>query len=175
MTERQGWIEAGVVLRPHGVRGEVIVDLKRDLLDHVTEGREFRVTSRTGEESRLEVERAREHQGRLIVKFKGHETREDAEGLRAFAVWMTREQIGPLEPGRWFVQDIVGIDVFTDEGEHLGEVAEVMSMPANDVYVVIGGGREVLLPATEEVIREVDLERGKMLVHLIEGLRQGGA
>ena len=175
MTERHEWIEAGAVLRPHGIRGEVIVDLKRDLLDHVTEGFELRVTSRTGEESRRKVERAREHQGRLIVHFRGCETREDAEALRGCAVWMTREQIGPLEPGRWFVQDIVGIAVFTDEGEHLGELTEVMSMPANDVYVVKGGEGEILLPATEEVIREVDLERGRMLVHLIEGLRQGGA
>ena len=171
MTERHRWIEAGAILRPHGIRGEVIVDLKRDLLDYVTEGFEFRVTSRTGEEPRLEVERAREHKGHLIVKFKGYESRDDAEGLRARAVWMTREQVGPLESGRWFVQDIVGIDVLTDEGEHLGEITEVLSMPANDVYVVTGGGREVLLPATEEVIREVDLEQGKMLVPLIEGLR----
>jgi len=171
MTERHRWIEAGAISRPHGIRGEVIVDLKRDLLGHVTAGSELRVTSRTGEESRLEVEMAREHQGRLIVKFKGRETRDDAEELRAFAIWMTREQIGPLDAGRWFVQDIVGIAVFTDEGERLGEVSEVMSMPANDVYVVTGEGREILLPATEEVIREVDLERGKMIVHLIEGLR----
>jgi 16S rRNA processing protein RimM len=171
MTERHRWIEAGAVLRPHGIRGEVIVDLKRDLLDHVTDGCELRLTSRTGGDSRREVERAREHQGRVIVKFKGCETRDDAEALRGCAVLMTREQIGPLEPGRWFVQDIVGLAVFTDEGEHLGEVAEVMSMPANDVYVVTDGGREILLPATEEVIREVDLEEGRMLVRLIEGLR----
>jgi 16S rRNA processing protein RimM len=171
MTERHRWIEAGAVLRPHGIRGEVIVDLKRDLIEFVTAGCELRVTSRKGEESRLEVELAREHRGRLIVKFKTFETRDDAEALRAFAVWMTREQIGPLEPDRWFVQDIVGIAVLTDEGEHLGEIAEVLSMPANDVYVVIGERGEILLPAIEEVIREVDLEQGTMLVHLIEGLR----
>ena len=171
MTERHRRIEAGAVLRPHGIRGEVIVDLKRDLLEYLAQGLEALLTSRGGEELRLEVERAREHQGRLIVKFVGYDTRDHAEELRASTVWMTREQIGPLEPGRWFVQDIVGIDVFTDEGEYLGEVAEVMSMPANDVYVVLGQGREILLPATEEVIREVDLEQGRMLVHLIEGLR----
>lgn len=171
MTERHRWIEAGAVLRPHGIRGEVIVDLKRDLIELVTAGCELRVTSREGAESRLEVEVTREHRGRLIVKFKAVDTRDDAEGLRACGVWMTREQIGPLEPDRWFVQDIVGIAVLTDEGERLGEVAEVLSMPANDVYVVVGERGEILLPATEEVIREVDLERRKMLVHLIEGLR----
>jgi 16S rRNA processing protein RimM len=171
MTERDRWIEAGAILRPHGIRGEVVVDLKRDLLEHVNEGLELRAVSRAGGESRLEVERVRGQGGRLLVKFKGYDTRDAAEGLRAFGLWMAREQIGPLEPGRWFVQDIVGIAVFTDEGEHLGEVSEVMSMPANDVYVVVGGGREVLLPAIEQVIKEVDLKAGKMLVHLIEGLR----
>jgi 16S rRNA processing protein RimM len=171
MIERDRWIEAGAVLRPHGIRGEVIVDVKRDLLASLTEGMEVRLaTGKTGDVG-LEIERAREHAGRLIVKFKGFDTRTDAEELRASTVWLTREQIGTLEPGRWFVQDIVGIDVVTDEGERLGTVAEVMSMPANDVYVVRGGDEEILLPATEEVIREVDLERGKMLVHLIEGLR----
>jgi 16S rRNA processing protein RimM len=171
MTERHSWIEAGVVLRPHGIRGEVIVDLKRDLIKLVTAGCELRIRSLMGEVSRLEVEVVREHRGRLIVKFRAVETRDDAEELRGRGVWMTREQIGPLEPGRWFVQDIVGIAVLTDGGEHLGEVAEVLSLPANDVYVVIGEHGEILLPATGEVIREVDLEQGKMLVHLIEGLR----
>lgn len=171
MIERDRWIEAGPVLRPHGITGEVIVDVKRDLLASLTEGMEVRVTTGKGGEARLEVERAREHTGRLIVKFKGFDTRNDAEELRTDTVWLTREQIGTLEPGRWFIQDIVGIDVLTDEGEHLGKVAEVMSMPANDVYIVRGGDSEILLPATEEVVREVDLERGEMLVHLIEGLR----
>ncbi len=171
MGERDRWIEAGAILRPHGIRGEVVVDLKSDLLACFTEGVEVRFTTVKGQEGSLDVERAREHKGRLIIKFKGVETRDDADSLRAHTVWLTREQVGPLDEGRWFVQDILGVDVYTDEGEHLGEIAEVLNMSANDVYVVRAEGREILLPAIEQVIKEVDLEDRKMVVHLMEGLR----
>ncbi len=173
MRELDSWIEAGAIVRPHGIKGEVIADLKRDLLELVTENMEIRTTATKGGESYLLVERAREHHGRLIVKFRDVESVEAAEGLRGSTLWMTRGEIGALGDDRWFVQDILGIEVVTDEGERLGTLAEVMHMPANDVYVVRGDGGEILLPATEEVVREVDVEAGRMVVHLIEGLRRG--
>jgi 16S rRNA processing protein RimM len=171
MRKLDKWIEAGAVMRPHGIRGEVAVDLKQDLLACIAEKSEIRVSSRDGAERHLRVERVREHKGRLIIKFEGVDTREGAEQLRAFTIWLTREQIGPLEGDRWFVQDVLGMDVDTDEGEHLGKVAEVMHMPANDVFVVRGEGGEILLPVIADVIVDVDVEAGKMLVHLMEGLR----
>lgn len=173
MRKLERWIEAGAVVRPHGLRGEVVLDLKRDLHEHLGVGVEIRLTSGSGEVGLLQVERARMHQGRLIVKLKGVEERADAERLRAHVVWLTREQIGPLGEGRWFVQDILGMEVFTDAGERLGRITDVLHMPANDVYVVEGNGEEILLPVTEEVIRSVDIEAGRMLVHLLKGLRRG--
>jgi 16S rRNA processing protein RimM len=173
MRELDSWIEAGAIVRPHGLRGEVVVDLKSDLLELVVEGMEVRVTTRKGEAQSLAVEEARGHQGRLIVKFADIDSREDAESVRAWTIWMTRDQVGSLEEDRWFVQDIIGLEVFTRDGEHLGAIVEVMHMPANDVYVVRGGGEEILLPAIEDVVQEVDIEAGRMLVQLIEGLRGG--
>jgi len=142
MKQMDDWIEAGAIVRPHGLKGEVVVDLARDLLEVVTESLELRVTDRRKGERVLTVERARNHKARKVVQFKGVSTVEDAEALRGWSVWLTREQIGPLEEGRWFVADIIGIDVYTDEDEYLGKLAEVMQ----------------------------DIDSGRMVIHLMEGL-----
>lgn len=170
MKQLDDWIEAGAIVRPHGLKGEVVVDLVRDLSEVVTESLELRVTGRREGERVLTVERARDHKARKVVQFKGVSTVEDAEALRGWSVWLTREQIGPLEEDRWFVQDIVGIDVYTDEDEYLGKLAEVMHMPGNDVYVVRKGEKEILLPVTDDVVRSVDIDLGRMVIHLMEGL-----
>lgn len=171
MRQLDRWIEAGLVVRPHGIKGEVVVELLRDLLEIVTEGLKLRLTDRGGGERFVEIEVARDHKNRKIVKLVGVDSVEEAERLRNHTVWLTREQVGPLAEDRWFVADILGIEVVTDEGERLGVLAEVMNMPANDVYVVRDDGREILLPAIEDVIVSVDIEAGRMVVHLMEGLR----
>jgi len=160
-------------VRPHGIRGEVILDLKADLLSCFETGVEVRALTEEGRESFLVIEQAREHQGRMIVGFKGTETRTAAESLRGVSIWLLREQVGSLGEDRWFVQDLVGIEVRTDAGEHLGRLEDVLNMPANDVYVVRGQGEEILLPAIDEVVLDVDIESGTMTVHLLEGLRRG--
>ena len=161
-------------MRPHGIKGEVILDLKNDLVELVRPGLEVRLVTPKGAESSREVESARDHNGRLIVRFRGVETRDGAEELRAHAVWLTRGQIGELPEGRYFVQDILGLSVCCDSGECLGTVDDVLSMPANDVYVVRGEGGEVLIPVIDDVVKEIDVEGGRIVVHLMEGLRQGG-
>jgi 16S rRNA processing protein RimM len=171
MRNLDDWIEAGVIVRAHGVRGEVVADVLQDLAEVFAQGLEVRLTDGEGAESRHQVRRARRHQDRLILELSGVDTCERAEDLRACTVWLSRDSIAPLEGKRWFVQDLLGVEVFTEEGELLGRLTEVMHMPANDVYVVRGKGGEILLPAIDEVIREVDLDAGRMLVRLIEGLR----
>ncbi len=175
MTDRHAWIEAGAVTRPHGIRGEVVVDLKRDLLDCIVVGTKIRLTTRNEDESFRVVERARRHKGCLILKLVDADTRDGAADLKGHTVWLSREQVGTLPEGRYFVEDVLGIEVYTENGEHLGTVEDVLNMPASDVYVVRGGGREILLPVIDEVVKDVDVVGRKMVVHLMEGLRQGAS
>lgn len=175
MTDRHAWIEAGAVTRPHGIRGEVVVDLKSDLLDCIAVGTKIRLTTREGHESFRVVERARRHKGCLVLGLANVDTRDDAENLREHTVWLTRKQVGTLPDGRYFVEDVLGIDVYTEDGEHLGTVEDVLNMPASDVYVVRGGEGEILLPVIDEVVRDVDVTGRKMTVRLMEGLRQGAS
>ncbi len=172
MRELDMWVEAGVIMRPHGIVGEVVVDLKTDLLGLVSEAMKLRTTGGTdGEELVLTVERVRKHKGRLIIGFKGRKTRDDANELRSRVIWMTRQQIGPLDEGRWYVQDLVGMTVVTDEDEELGRLVDVMHQGASDIFVVETESGELLLPVIDDVIRDVDIEGGRVTVHLLEGLR----
>lgn len=166
------WIEAGMIASAHGIRGEVIVVAMGDLAECFNEGTEIRLTDSAGSERSLKIEQARPHKDRLIVKFVGIRDRSAAERLRSLTAWLSRDQIGPLDEGRWFVQDVLGIDVYTEDGEHIGKLTDVMHMPANDVYVVTGDAGEVLLPVIADVVKDVDVENGRMLIHLMEGLRR---
>jgi len=165
------WIEAGVIVRSRGLHGEVLAEILGDLAWLFEEGLRVRLTDRAGEESFAVIRSVRKHQDRYILELEGVGTCEAADRLRSRLMWVARDAVGPLESGRWFIQDLIGVEVYTDEGEHLGKLTEVMHMPANDVYVVRGTGGEVLLPAIQDVVREVDIEAGRMVVHLLEGLR----
>jgi len=174
MADRDSSIEAGIIAKPHGIVGEVIAEVKRDLVGILVADIEVALRKRGGAERVLAVERVRPHAGRLIVKFRGVDSRDDAEALRSQTVWLTREQVGPLPEGRYFVQDVLGLEVYTDLGELLGRVDEILSMPANDVYIVRGGGEEILLPVIDDVVRAVDVDAGRVVVHLMKGLRREG-
>ncbi|MCD4691154.1 ribosome maturation factor RimM [bacterium] len=172
MRELDMWVEAGAVLRPHGIVGEAIVLLNNDLLELVSEAMTFRTTrGANDEELVLTVERVRKHKGRLIIKFKGYETRDEVAELRSRTIWMSRDQIGSLDEDRWLIQDLVGMIVLTDDGERLGTLTDVMHHPANDVFVVAAESGELLLPVIDDVVLDVDIEGGRMTVHLLEGLR----
>jgi len=172
MRELDKWVEAGVIMRPHGIAGEVVVDFKTDLLELVSKTMTLRTTRvNDDEELPLVVERVRKHKGRLIIAFKGRKTREDADELRSRTVWMTRDQIGPLDEDHWFVQDLIGLTVLTDDGETLGRLVDVMHQPANAVLVVKTDSGELLLPLIDDVILDVDIEGSRMTVHLLPGLR----
>lgn len=93
-----------------------------------------------------------------------------AEKLRQQPLEVPRSQAQPLPPGQYYVFQIIGLEVWTTGGDNLGHVAEIMPTASNDVYLVRGPRGEVLIPAIEAVIKEIDLERGRMTIEAIEGL-----
>lgn len=106
----------------------------------------------------------------VILRFDGLTSREEAEKLHGKWIWISTEEAMPLAEGVYYIHQVLGLRVETEEGEQLGLLTEVLCPGANDVYVVSDGEREVLLPALEEVIRQVDLAARKMVVRLPEGL-----
>jgi len=165
-------LQVGVVTQTHGIRGEVKVfpttddagrfrDLKKVFLD-------------TGREKLpLEIQGVKFFKQFVIVKFKGLDTINEVERFRRCPLLVPREDAVPLEEDEYYIADMIGMQVETEDGKAFGILKDVMETGANDVYVIdsISHG-EVLVPAIKECIRKVDVAEGKMIVHLMDGLVQ---
>lgn len=163
------YLLVGEVLRPHGVRGALLLRVQTDFPERLNDLEFLYLGPRR---RRFRVAQTRQHGRELLLTLGGITDRDAAEGLRGLGAYIRVGDAGPLPPGRFYHHQVEGLEVVTDDGERLGTVARIMETGANDVYVVRDeAGREILLPAIPAVIRQYDLESGRLLVHLLEGLR----
>lgn len=162
------YLTVGFLRRPHGVRGEMVMDLHTDFPERMKSGRRLLV----GEERRpLTLAGVRPHQAGLLVKFKGIDTPEEAGKLRNRWVYIKSSEAPQLPDGRIYQHELFGFQVVDENGQPLGELVEILETGANDVYVVKGeAGRELLLPAIPPVILDIDPAQRLIRVHLLEGL-----
>ena len=163
-------LRVGVITSTHGVRGEVKVFPTTDDMNRFKKLKT--VILDTGKEKKtLHVESVKFFKNMVILKFKGFDNINDVEMWRQKDLLITRDQAVKLSPDENFIVDLIGLTVMTDEGEKLGVMQDVLQTGANDVYIVkMVSGKEVLLPAIKECILNVDLEKGEMLVHVLDGL-----
>lgn len=170
MTEE--FVLIGEIVNTQGCRGAVRV---LPLTDFPERFRDLRVVClvRGDERWRLHIEQVAYHKQFVVLKFREISDMSAAEKLKGVLLQIPRSELVPLPVGHYYVFDIVGISVFTGEGECLGVVRDVLRTGANDVYVVqTGGERPLLVPALKEVVRDIDLKGGRMTVVLPEGLRE---
>ena len=161
-------LAVGRVVRPHGVRGELLLDILTDFPERLAE----KEVVYLGEAAVPHpLRRARVHRGRLLIQLEDCLTLEAAEALRGQLVQIKEAEASPLPAGRYYQHQILGLDVLTETGEKLGQVTEILETGANDVYVVTGPGGEVLLPALNSVVIQIDLEAHRIIVRLMDGLR----
>jgi 16S rRNA processing protein RimM len=123
----------------------------------------------SGEFCEFTVARVRAHKHVVLMKLEGVSNRREAEEHRGKEVFVRKEAIS-REDDEYFWHELLGIGVYLDTGEYLGEISQIIPTGANDVYVVKKGNREVLLPATHEVVKEISIENEKMIVSATEGL-----
>ncbi|HID11507.1 MAG TPA: 16S rRNA processing protein RimM [Candidatus Latescibacteria bacterium] len=160
----------GRITRPLDVKGAVRVLPETDSLERFL-GLKRAFLGRDDDDLReVEVAWAKPRARDVVVKFVGIDSSEEAEKLRDLRIWVPREEALPLEEDSYYIPDLLGMEVVTEEGEFLGTLEDVWSLPANDVYIVRKEGKELLLPATGEVVREVDIGARRMVVRLLEGL-----
>jgi 16S rRNA processing protein RimM len=158
----------GRVTRPFGLRGELKVEVLTEYPDQL--GR-LRTVYLGPQAKPWTVEGVRLHRGAALFKLAGCDDRTSAEALRGALVQIALEDAVPLEHGEYYEHQIVGMTVAEEDGTHLGKVTKIISTGANDVYVVVGPDGELLLPAIESVILEIDLGADRMVVRVMEGLR----
>lgn len=161
-------LAVGRVLRPHGVRGDLLVEPYSETIRSIEAKSEVFIGAR---ENPYTVSSIRSHRRRLILRVEGCGDREAAEAFRGEELLIRTQAAEPLPEGVYYRWQILGLEVMEEGGQHLGTVTDILETGANDVYVVFGDRpRELLLPAIESVILEVDLEAGQLLVRLPEGL-----
>lgn len=154
----------GRIGAPHGVNGRVRVQPLTDVPQRFAKLREVCLELADGERRAAVVEAALVGPRWVLLKLKGYDDRDAAGALRGAYILIPRGQAIALPQGHYFIDDIVGLEVVTVQGERLGPVREVIQTGANDVYVT----DTVMIPATRQVVREIDLEAGVMTVDLPE-------
>lgn len=166
---RNAILQVGEIVNTHGLRGEVKIvpwlDTPEDFECLKTVYAEI-----GGEKKTFTVASVKYQKANIIVKFREVPDIDAAEKLKRTVLYVDREQLGEPEEG-YYICDLLGIRVITDEGVELGKIVDVFSTGSNDVYTVKGAdGKEVLLPVIDDVVLSVDIDAEICKVHLLEGL-----
>ena len=164
-------VEAGIIINTFGVKGEVKV---MPLTDSPELFNDFRTVflGKPGEETvEYEVRRARPHKKWVILRLRGVDSRDQASRLRDMNIYVDKEKLGKLAEDTYYEADLHGMEVYDLNNELIGVISAVLKTPANDVYQIRAeGGREFLVPAIKDVVKEVDIAANRMVINPIHGL-----
>jgi 16S rRNA processing protein RimM len=167
-------IRIGRIVGAHGIRGVVKVHSYAESLDCYTHADGIFMIAPDGRRSRCEVLWAKSQKNVVRLAIKDVITRNQAESLAGGELWIPRASLPPLDEDTHYWVDLIGLSVFTVDGEHLGRVSDIIATGANDVYVVTTPEgypvKEILLPAIASVVLEVNEDDQKMIVELPAGL-----
>ena len=166
----QKYFEVGQIVNTFGIKGLVKVKAFTDELERFEELKKVYVCKKDKLEE-IEIEEVKYHKDMVLLKIKGIENMEDAEKLKGLYLKIDRKDAKKLPEGTYFIADLIGLNVYSDENELLGKLEDIFNSGANDVYVVKDEkGKQILLPGIPDVIKEIDLEQEKIVVHLLKGL-----
>lgn len=163
----QQYLEVGKITNTHGIMGEVRVQPWADSPEFLCRFKTLYVDKTHWP---IRVERARVHKNMVILKLEGVTDVPGALAMRNAILYIDRND-ADLPEGSFFLADIMGLEVRdAQSGEVLGQIADILTLPANNVYVVRGGPREIMIPAVPQFIAETNVEGGYLRVNMIEGL-----
>jgi 16S rRNA processing protein RimM len=166
--EAPAFLLVGMLRRPHGVKGEVLVSVTTDFPERLTVGTTLYMGAK---HQPITIANIRKHNKGLIIEFNEFSRREDFDQLRNQELMVRADDRPPLPDGEYYLHQLIGLQAVTDEGQGLGVVAEWIETGANGVFVVRPeSGGEILIPDIPDVVVGIDLDAGRMLIHLIPGL-----
>lgn len=157
------YLEAGKIVNTHGIKGEVKIQPWADSAEFLMQIKTFYI-----DEKPLKLISGRVHKEFLIAQLEGVSDVNEAMVLKNKTVFINRSDV-KLPKGSFFIQDIIGATVFDESGNEIGKLADVLEMPASNVYVV-SGDREILIPAIPEFVLKTDVNTGSVVVRLIDGM-----
>ena len=164
------YLEIGQIVNTFGIKGQVKVKPFTDDIKKFEKLKEIYIEKKN-ELKLFQIEKVNYSKNMVILKLKGIETPEEAEKLRNSYIKIDRKNAKKLPEGTYYIADLIGLDVYTDENKLLGKLDYIYNAGSSDIYVVKDEqGKEILLPAIKDVLKQVDLKNGKIIVHIIEGL-----
>lgn len=156
----QELIAIGKIVAPHGVRGDVRVIPLTDFPERFFRMKEVLVNGKL-----LPIEAAKWHKQFLLLKFRGLDDRNAVDALRGQLLEVARENVVPLTDGNFYVFDILGMEVYSDDGSQLGVITDVIETGSNDVYVVEKAERrQLLVPALKSIVTTIDVVGKRMII-----------
>lgn len=167
-------ISVGKILKTHGIKGELkVLPLTDDPDKRFQPGSTFYIKTNEEKLTEYTIEKSKPYKkNTILLKFLNVDSIDDAENLSGTYLTIPEKEIAPLEEGRFYIFQIVGLRVYEENGEYLGKIIEVQQTGSNDVYIIKkDSGKELLIPALKEVVKKVDLDNKTMIVHLLPGLR----
>ncbi len=164
----QEYFEVGQIVNTSGLKGLVKVNLFTDNIEKFDKV----LIEKNKQLIEYKIEEVRYNKNQAIIKFKGIDNIDTAETFRNCYIKVDRSWAAELPEDTYYIVDLIGLEVFSDEDKRLGTVKEVYPVPGgkNDIYVVETGEKDLLLPAIKEVIKKVDIPNKKIIVHLLDGL-----
>lgn len=164
------YLEIGQVVNIFGIKGMIKVKPFSENIKRFDKLTKIYIKKKNIEKE-YEIEEVKYHKNMVLIKLKGIDTPEEAEKLREGYLQVNRKDEEPLEEGTYYIVDMIGLEVYTEDGNILGKLEDIYNTGSNDIYVVKNEqGKQILLPAISEVIQKIDMENKKIIVHLIEGL-----
>lgn len=167
---KQQYFEIGQIVNTFGIKGMVKVNPFTDDISQFEE-METILVDKKGSLLEMQIEEVKYSKNQVLLKLKGIETVNDAEKYRNCYLKLPREKARKLPKNTYFIADLIGLEVYTEEGKLLGKVDDIYNTGASDIYVIKDElGKQILLPAIKDVIKQIDLEQEKIVVHLLDGL-----
>jgi 16S rRNA processing protein RimM len=162
------YLVVGRVVRPHGIRGGLIVEPLSSMIRSIEPGTHILLGEPPEQTKILQL---RPHRNRFLLTLAGCASREQAERFRGMELRLPFDEVAPLPEGEYYFWQILGLSVIATDGRELGEVVDILETGANDVYIVRDqDGQEKLIPAIAQVIKQVDLVEGIIQIELLPGL-----
>lgn len=166
----QEFLEIGQIVNIFGIKGVVKVKPFTDDIKRFDDLKKVYVENNNNKKE-YEIEEVKYHKDMVLIKFKGIDKIEQAELLRNCYLKVNRNDEPELEEGTYYIVDLIGLDVYSDEGNLIGKVDDIFNNGSCDIYAVKDElGKQLLLPAISDVIKEINLEENKIIVHILKGL-----
>ncbi len=159
------FIVIGKVLAPRGIKGKLKVEVATDFPQRFAPCSTVYIDRQP-----VTIDSTEWHKGLAIIKLNTINSIEDAQKLCGKLIEIHHSQLHPLPEGQYYHFQLIGLEVWTTQGELLGNITEVLTAESNDNYVVRGARGEVLIPAIDDVVKSIDLDKGRITIEAIEGL-----